>query len=64
MGRIVQQILDEMSSGSGILLFLQIILFDTAHSFTGIGIRRERISGEQKPSDFALGEDVRQGSGL
>jgi len=36
MGRIVQQILDEMSSGSGILLFLQIILFDTAHSFTGI----------------------------
>jgi hypothetical protein len=38
MGRIVQQILDEMSSGSGILLFLQIILFDTAHSFTGIGL--------------------------
>jgi hypothetical protein len=39
MGRIVQQILDKMSSGAGILLFLQIILFDTANSFTGIGLR-------------------------
>jgi hypothetical protein len=39
MGRIVQQILDKLSSGSGILLFLRIILFDTANSFAGIEVR-------------------------
>jgi hypothetical protein len=44
MGRIVQQILDEMSSGSGILLFLQIILFDTAHSFTGIEFKLTKVA--------------------
>ena len=43
MGRIVQQILDKLSSGSGILLFLQIILFDTAHSFTGIDLKPYQI---------------------
>ena len=33
MGRIVQQILDEMSSGYRILLFLNKLLFDTVNSF-------------------------------
>ncbi len=37
IGRIVQQIFDEMSSGYCILLFLSKLLFDAVNSFTGIG---------------------------